>query len=217
MPSGRGGYRPQCSYDGCHKPHVAKGLCRSHYQRWRKTGDPEGGSRRVQCGDNLLDKVTQKFVRGVRKLANGCWTCDTAYRTVHGYLAVQITENGIQHAFKAHRFSYEHFVGKIPDEMLVCHKCDNPSCCNPRHLFLGSQSDNMRDMVAKCRGLVGAKNPNTKFSEDDILHIYECIDRGMSRKKIAEIYGVASVTISHIATGRNWTHLYKRHRRREPV
>lgn len=207
----KGGHRPQCTYPGCTKPNAAKGLCQGHYQRWRITGDPEGG-RRVERGKNLLDKATRKFLRGIRKLPDGCWTCDTAYKTHRGYLHLQITENGVQHALKVHRFSYEHFVGPVPKGKLVCHKCDVRWCCNPKHLFPGTQSDNMQDMVRKGRGLVGEKSAKTKFNEADILRIYRYVDAGLSREAIGRRFGVAAVTISHIATGRNWKHLYERHR-----
>jgi hypothetical protein len=207
----KGGHRPLCSLEGCFKPHLAKGLCASHYRRWRSSGDPEGG-RKVEIGDSLLDKATRKFLRGLRKLDTGCWTCDTAYATGRGYRYLQIAENGVYHAFRAHRFSYEHFVGPIPDGKLICHTCDVRSCCNPDHLFSGSQSDNMQDMVRKQRGLVGEKSAKTSFTEADILRIYRYVDEGLSRKAIAEQFGVAAVTISHIASGRNWKHLYKRYR-----
>ncbi len=207
----KGGHRPLCSFEGCSEPHIAKGLCATHYRRWRSSGDPEGG-RKVEIGSTLLDKATKKFLRGLQKLDTGCWTCDTAYMTYRGYLHLQITENGVQHAFKVHRFSYEHFIGHIPDGKLICHKCDVRSCCNPDHLFLGTQSDNMQDMVRKQRGLVGEKSAKTNFTEADILRIYRYVDAGLTRKEIAEKFGVADVTISHIATGRNWKHLYERYR-----
>jgi hypothetical protein len=207
----KGGHRPNCTFDGCQEPHIAKGLCATHYRRWRSSGHPDGG-RKIEVGRTLLEKATSKFLRGLRKLEDGCWTCDTAYKTRAGYLHLQITENGVQHAFKVHRFSYEHFLGKAPTEKLICHTCDVRWCCNPKHLFVGSQSDNMQDMVKKGRGLVGEKNARTKFTEKDILRIYRYIDQGLSREAVARRFDVSAVTISHIATGRNWTHLYKRHR-----
>jgi hypothetical protein len=190
---------------------MAKGLCGTHYRRWRATGHPDGG-RKVEQGENLLDKATRKFLRGIRKLPSGCWTCDTAYRTRAGYLHLQITERGVQCALKVHRFSYEYFVGPIPAGKLICHTCDERWCCNPKHLFPGSQADNMQDMVRKGRGLVGVKSARTNFTEEDVLRIYRYIDEGLSRAAIAQRFGVAPVTISHIATGRNWKHLYERYR-----
>lgn len=207
----KGGHRPLCSFGKCKEPHLAKGLCRIHYARWRASGDPDGG-RKVEVGDTLFAKATAKFLRGIRKLESGCWTCDTAYKTRAGYLHLQITENGVQHAFKVHRFSYEHFKGPIPEGKLACHKCDMRWCCNPKHVFPGTQSDNMQDMVRKGRGLVGEKSARTKFTDAIVLSIYKDVDAGLSRTAIAKKHGVKAVTISHIATGRNWTHLYERHR-----
>lgn len=154
MPKGR--HRPLCTFPGCNEPNLAKGLCQTHYRRWKTTGDPMGG-RKVEQGNSLLEKATSKFLRGIRKLEGGCWTCDTAYKTRAGYLHLQITENGVQYAFKVHRFSYEHFIGPLPEGKYACHKCDVRWCCNPDHLFPGTQSDNMQDMVKKGRGLVGEK------------------------------------------------------------
>lgn len=57
----------------------------------------------------------------------------------------------LQKKISAHRFSYEHFVGPIPSNMIVCHSCDKPQCINPRHLFLGTNKDNTQDMMRKGR------------------------------------------------------------------
>jgi hypothetical protein len=67
-------------------------------------------------------------------------------------------------------------------------------------------------MVSKGRGLVGEKNANTKFTEADVLAIYELADEGLTRTAIATRFLVKPVTISHILIGRNWKHLYERHR-----
>lgn len=214
----KGSYRPNCSHSGCSRPHAAKGYCTKHYQRWRKCGDPDGeGLRIVQEGRDLADRFTKKFLRGIRVLENGCWASETSYKGVHGYSELQISENNVQHSYRTHIFSYMHFRGNIPKGMLVCHKCDNRYCCNPDHLFLGTPSENSQDMVRKGRGLVGEKNPNTKFKEQDVLNIYADLDRGMLRSQIAQKYGVKSETICHIANGRNWRHLYQRHRANKSV
>lgn len=207
----KGGIRPSCSLEDCDLPHTAKGFCRIHYVRWKKCGDPYGEVlRKVENGESLLEKLTKKFLRGISKLEDGCWTCTTASSTRSGYLHIPITHDGVRNLVKVHRFSYEHFVGPIPEGMLICHKCDNRWCCNPDHLFVGSQSDNMQDMVRKGRGLVGEKNANTSFTESDVISIYADIDSGLTRTAIAKKHGVSAVTISHIATGRNWKHLFER-------
>jgi hypothetical protein len=90
--------------------------------------------------------VIAPFHRRVVPVESGCWEW-TGYRTRDGY-------GSVKHAgkmMKAHRVAYEAAYDPIPDGMIVCHKCDNPACCNPNHLWLGTDADNQRDMVAKGR------------------------------------------------------------------
>jgi hypothetical protein len=110
----------------------------------------------------------------------------------------------------AHRKAYELFVGAIPDGMMVCHKCDNPKCCNPAHLFLGTQKDNMSDCVAKGRLTKGEhhgeRNGRHKLTEDLVGWIRLFAKNGIPHRHIADLFGVTRSVVSHIKCGRSWRH-----------
>lgn len=106
----------------------------------------------------------------------------------------------------AHRLSYEMAYGPIPDGMFVCHKCDNPSCVNPDHLFIGTALDNCQDMMAKGRAKTGgpfpgSKNGNAVLNEDDVLKIKSL---PLSYRKLAHQFGVSKTQIARIKTGVAW-------------
>ncbi len=109
---------------------------------------------------------------------------------------------------KAHRFAFEQLNGAIPKGMFVCHSCDNPSCVNPAHLFLGTLQDNHKDMMNKGRQghgrHPGSTNPSAKLTEQQVLEIRAL--PGPNRK-IAEVYGVAKCTIDDIRARNTWRHI----------
>lgn len=88
--------------------------------------------------------------------------------------------------------------------MQVCHRCDNPVCVNPNHLFLGTPADNAADMVAKGRHCAGQLNRRAKLTDAQVIAIRA--DKRL-QKQIAADYGVTLAAISHIKTGRRWAHL----------
>ena len=91
----------------------------------------------------------------------------------------------------------------------MLHHCDNPPCVNPAHLFLGTHSDNMKDMARKGRrDTTGEKNNHAKLREIDVLNIYRLKRKGWNKDRIAARYGVARVTIDKIVYGYNWKHLF---------
>jgi hypothetical protein len=109
--------------------------------------------------------------------------------------------------YAAHRVSYEVFVGSVPDGMFVCHKCDNPQCVNPDHLFAGTPQDNSQDMAAKKRHMFGEINGNAKLSEEQAKHILRLKGCGMSKQAIGDKFGVCRVTVAKIWAGELWAHL----------
>jgi hypothetical protein len=110
----------------------------------------------------------------------------------------------------AHRASYEFHTGvRPPKGMLVCHRCDNPPCVNPAHLFLGTYADNARDMRAKGRGndARGERSPSAKLTEQEVTTIKARLAAGETRAAIARDYPVHYTTIHAIYVGEHWTHL----------
>ncbi len=168
-----------CSIEKCERPFLAKGFCLPHYKKFKRHGDPLGGRisydscsveecsndiiakglchkhyQRNKNGLNLTDKTVVEMDAKERIKSNiklnkitGCWEWQGA--TVgNGYGLVTFNYK----ATRVHRLSYQAFVGEIKDGLYVLHKCDRPICCNPKHLFLGTQKENIEDMMKKCRG-----------------------------------------------------------------
>lgn len=136
----------------------------------------------------------------------GCWEWCGSKRNGYGRLIVGSRTNGTRKSVSAHRASYEHFVGKIPVGMEVCHKCDNPCCINPNHLFLGTRQENIDDRESKGRNNPpkGEKNGRAKLSEIDVLEMRAKRKTGMSFQKIADEYGVHKKTVMDAVSGKNW-------------
>jgi len=107
----------------------------------------------------------------------------------------------------AHRVAYWMDRGAIPEGMLVCHTCDVRSCVNPRHLFLGTNADNVRDAVAKGKYKRGEASPSSRLKNKDIMVIRQRIAAGHTNKCIANDYGVTPPTINQIKTGKRWRYI----------
>lgn len=138
---------------------------------------------------------------------NGCWEWVGANRCKMGNNYYGGTNIG-KKSILAHRASYELYKGKIPDGMLVCHKCDNPKCVNPEHLFLGTHADNSRDMSNKNRGANGEKSINAKLTANKVMEIrFAGKRRNMRQKDIAYVFGVAEKTVHKIINKKSWKHL----------
>lgn len=128
-----------CAVEGCWRERYARGWCTSHYMRWRRYGDPEGS---VVASDFT---AAEWFWRSVDQSAgpDACWPW-TGYRMASGY-------GRNRHGY-THRYALQLALGRpLADGMEACHRCDNPPCCNPAHLFEGSRLANEQDKTAKGR------------------------------------------------------------------
>ena len=110
-------------------------------------------------------------------------------------------------SLKAHRVYYEIMFGEIPFGMKVCHKCDNPSCVNPYHLFLGTQNDNIQDMVKKNRQNKGTEVNCAKLNEIKVIYIRMLNELGWTQIKIAKEFNVSFQLISLIVNRKIWKHV----------
>ena len=106
-------------------------------------------------------------------------------------------KDGTRKSVSTHRLSYELHYGEIPQGMEICHKCDNPCCINPDHLFAGTRQDNIDDRERKGRNNPpkGEKHAKAKLTELDVLTIREKRLQGVSFGKLAKEYGVCKKTI----------------------
>jgi hypothetical protein len=133
---------------------------------------------------------------------DGCWNWKYPEKTGYGV----VSYNGKQRP--AHRIMYEIANGEIPNDMVVCHRCDNRACVNPKHLFLGTFRDNMVDKISKGRhgytGSSGENHPMAKLTWEIVDEIREKRKNGVTQRKVAEEYGISQWHVSDIAHNKIW-------------
>ncbi len=152
----------------------------------------------------LSQKDIERFWNKV-KIGNfeDCWIW-TASKDSDGYGTFRI---GLK-TFLAHRISWTMQFGDIPPKIHVCHKCDNPSCVNYNHFFLGNDQDNMNDMVKKGRSTFGRfrgkENGNSKLTEEDVLEIRNLLEKNVSLNNIAKRFSIGKRTVLDIKFRKTW-------------
>lgn len=141
---------------------------------------PDGNRARFCSTHCLLDGLSKPDPSGCR-----LWV---GLIMKNGYGQVPRTR-GDKRTRLPHRLAYEEYIGPVPSDFFVCHKCDVRNCINPDHLFLGTQADNMRDCAVKGRNA-------RKLSEEDVRQIRSII--GVSKAELGRLYGVAETMIGVI-------------------
>lgn len=214
-----------CMEAGCGATVLARGWCSKHYQRWWKTtriaprrvvarntanwafticqcgcGQRTGGYvSRYKSGHGQRSSLENRFWAKVSK-TDDCWIW-TGCLTVTGYGQIGLGGrlDGTDFAHRvAWRLANE---TEIPDGLLVCHHCDNPSCVRPSHLFLGTARDNSRDMVSKGRNKVyrGINHPSGKLNDDDVREIRRRVISGDSKTSIALEFAITPGYVYQLA------------------
>lgn len=157
----------------------------------------------IATKEQKIERLRYKFEKFVIKNKDQCWKWKGSWSG--GYPQLNVNKKNI----KAHRASYLINVNEIPNRMLVLHKCDNRECCNPDHLFIGTQKDNMRDMINKGRSnnVRGEECSFSKLKINDVLKIKLMIKNGILLSNICKIYNVSHTLIRKIKNNKVWKHI----------
>ena len=184
-----------CRIINCKKRHEAHGLCHFHYQR-SKNNIP------LKAKPFNKKSKERRFWKYVKKTKT-CWLwvgCENGYG--YGVIGTGIKGKNIG----AHRLSWQIHNGEIPKGLWVLHKCDNPPCVNPKHLFLGDNKINCMDLKQKGRNLFGERHNMAKLTDKKVKEIKNLFATNTG-EKIAKMYGVTKSNISNIKCGRSWKHI----------
>jgi len=193
-----------CEVAGCGAKPTAHSLCPKHYKKKLLYDDPTV-SKVVQFHGLTLEERFWKYT--VKK--EGCWKwvghCDP-----NGYGRLNRSVGQKRYVpVLAHRLSWEiHNGSVVPKGKLVCHKCDNPNCVNPDHLYVGDQLSNIKDMWNRGRAnpgrSIGENHGMSKLSEDQVQEI-----RGSKEtcRVLSNRYGISATQVSSIKNRKSWKHL----------
>lgn len=192
----------RCTGPGCTRAAMRLGLCGNHQRHLVEYGELRPlGPRAYTDSERYWAKV-DKNGPIVREELGPCWKW-LGNPWTFGYGQSRVGGKNMT----AHRASWILHNGPIPPGLVVCHKCDNPPCTNPEHLFLGTRKDNSDDCTAKGRWSRGSRKYNSRVTEMDVANIRSLSATGTARKDLAASFGVCKATIDHIISRRNWRHV----------
>jgi len=150
----------------------------------------------------VSNTASDVWKRVERRGPDDCWPW-TGPQNNKGYGQMRVHYR--QHP--VHRLAFQDATGVEPGALCVLHRCDNPPCCNPAHLFLGTRGDNNRDCAAKRRNQFGSRHHAAKLTEAAVAQIRARWAAGEQGIALAADYGVTPQMISYIVRGENWTHV----------
>ena len=150
----------------------------------------------MQIPAKYIDRFWSKVKKGA-----GCWEWQAGL--VQGYGQFWTIEFG----YRAHRFAWLISQGEIPDGLSVLHSCDNRKCVNPKHLFLGTQADNIHDMINKKRHPHGERSHKSTLKERDIVAIRQAHAFGVPKVSLGLRYKISRRHVSNIVRCVSWQHV----------
>jgi hypothetical protein len=215
----------ECSVNDCSNRARTRNMCGMHYTRWQLTGDPlvlspnRSNNPRPLPTTIITDPVflcrfwTRVDTNGPvqRSKLGRCWVW-TGKRRESGYGRVRVgirdPETGRYYEPQAHRVSWFLFTGEDPGELLGLHRCDNPPCVRPTHLWLGTRAANNRDRDVKGRQNRGKRNGSAKLTDEVVLELRNLHATGRYlQRELAARFGVNRATVSEIVNRKRWIHL----------
>lgn len=194
-----------CSVEGCGRDHAARGWCMAHYDTWRVYGSatPSEGARALRH----MARLRARFWKSVRVSGpDECWEWQgPRLPKGYGYFG---SSKGVLGRQYAHRLAWRFTHGEsLLGDAVVRHSCDNPPCCNPAHLSVGSQGDNVMDAVARRRHPHGETHGSARFTERDIREMRRLAASGLSQVAIAAAFQTNKGTVNDIVRRRTWRHV----------
>ena len=149
----------------------------------------------------------KEFFKKVKKRSSGCWEWIGMKNTVSGYGKFWLNQEHSK-ADYVHRISYQMYNGKNAKGLYILHKCDNKLCLNPKHLWAGTQKENMVDCKKKRRTTYGEKNKRAKLTEKEVMEIKNLYNINQyNQTELGRLYGVTQSAIYLIVRNINWSYL----------